>query len=82
MQPYGTYLRADAALEVELQLLGVGYGVIDDLPQAGHLGLHLVDGHLDGRQHDLPPPASHHLHPLLDVREGVRCFRTERKKKK
>ena len=66
-----TDLGTDTALKVQLQLLGVGHRAVDGLSQTGHLRLHLVNGHLDGRQDDLTTTSGHDLHTFLDVGEGV-----------
>jgi hypothetical protein len=76
-----THSDANSALQVELQFLEVWHRVVEHLSETGHLGLHLINGHLDGRQHDLSPTTPmHHLHTLLDVRERVR--RWEKLKRK
>lgn len=44
------YLNADAALQLELQPDHVHLGGGAQEPQLGHLGAHLIDGHLDGAE--------------------------------
>lgn len=70
------YLDADAALQLELQADHVHLGRGAQQAQLGHLGAHLVDGHLDGAQVALV--LVHDGDSLLHVRETVGgCRETE-----
>lgn len=63
------YLDTDAALQLELQADHVHLGRGAQQAQLGHLGAHLVDGHLDGAQVALV--LVHDGDSLLHVRETV-----------
>lgn len=63
------HLNADAALQFELQADHVHLGGRAQQPQLGHLGAHLVYGHLDGAQVGLV--LVHDGYALLHVREAV-----------
>lgn len=65
----GSYLNADAALQFELQADHVHLRGRAEEPQLGHLGAHLVYGHLDGAQVGLV--LVHDGYSLLHVWETV-----------
>lgn len=65
----GAYLNADAALQFELQADHVHLRGRAQEPQLGHLGAHLVDGHLNGAEVGLV--LVHDGYSLLHVRETV-----------
>ena len=69
---HDTHLCTDAALELELELLEVGLGLVDDLVELGDFLAHLVDGEVDGTQ--VLRVVVDDRDALLDVRERVaRC---------
>lgn len=65
----GLYLNADAALQFELQADHVHLRGRAQEPELGHLGAHLIYGHLDGAQVALV--LVHDGYSLLHVRETV-----------
>lgn len=72
------HLDTDAALQFELQADHVHLVGRAQQPQLGHLGAHLVYGHLDGAQVGLV--LVHDGYALLHVREAVGGWMGERKR--
>lgn len=69
MQRGGLYLNTDAALQFELQADHVYFRGRAQQSQLGHLGTHLVYGHLDGAQVSLV--LVHDCYTLLHIGETV-----------